>query len=139
MLTSAIRSRSASVVIGGSDRCSTRWTDGPGPDAWAAAADSRQSPLISAGASSKRIGRAMSATASRRVTAVTSCWRRAWSYALMIINGFLISCAMTVESRPSDDNRSFCDISRWKRAIESVKVLNVVASSRASSSSQRWL
>ena len=43
MLTSAIRSRSASVVIGGSDRCSTRWTEGPGPDAWAAAADSRQS------------------------------------------------------------------------------------------------
>ena len=44
---------------------------------------------------------------------------------------------MTVDSRPSDDSRSFCDISRWNRAIESVSVLNVVASSRASSSSQR--
>ncbi len=53
------------------------------------------------------------------------------SDALMIIRGFRTSCAMTVESRPSDVSRSFCEISRWKRAIESVKVLNVVASSRA--------
>ncbi len=44
---------------------------------------------------------------------------------------------MTVDRRPSEVSRSFCDISRWKRAIESVSVLNVVASSRASSSSQR--
>ena len=55
----------------------------------------------------------------------------------MIISGLRTSCAMTVDSRPSDDSRSFCDISRWNRAIESVSVLNVVASSRASSSSQR--
>ena len=46
---------------------------------------------------------------------------------------------MTVDSRPSEDSRSFCDISRWNRAIDSVSVLNVVASSRASSSSQRAL
>ena len=31
MLTSAIRSRSASVVIGGSDRAGSRWTAGAGP------------------------------------------------------------------------------------------------------------
>ena len=55
----------------------------------------------------------------------------------MIISGLRTSCAMTVDSRPSDDSRSFCDISRWNRAIESVSVLNVVASSRASSSSHR--
>ena len=53
----------------------------------------------------------------------------------MIINGLRISCATTVDSRPSDDSRSRCAASRWKRAIESVIVLNVVASSRASSSS----
>ena len=53
----------------------------------------------------------------------------------MIISGLRTSWAMTVDRRPSDESRSFCDISRWNRAIESVKVLNVVASSRASSSS----
>ncbi len=52
----------------------------------------------------------------------------------MIISGFLISWAMTVERRPSDDSRSRWFASRWKRAIESVIVLKVVASSRASSS-----
>jgi hypothetical protein len=57
------------------------------------------------------------------------------SVALMIINGFLISCAITVESRPSDERRSRCAASAWKRAIDSVSVLNVEASSRASSSS----
>ena len=46
---------------------------------------------------------------------------------------------MTVDIRPSDDNRSFWDISRWKRAIESVSELKVVASSLASSSSHRRL
>ena len=69
--------------------------------------------------------------------ASTSGRRSVCSDALMIISGLRISCAMTVDSRPSDDSRSLCDISRWKRAIESVSVLNVVASSRASSSSQR--
>ena len=54
----------------------------------------------------------------------------------MIISGLRISCATTVERRPSDDSRSRCAASRWNRAIESVIVLNVVASSRASSSSQ---
>ena len=54
----------------------------------------------------------------------------------MIISGLRISCAMTVESRPSADSRSRCAASRWKRAIESVSVLNVAASSFASSSSQ---
>ena len=53
----------------------------------------------------------------------------------MIINGLRISWAITVESRPSEDRRSRCAASAWKRAIESVKVLNVEASSRASSSS----
>ena len=43
----------------------------------------------------------------------------------MIISGLRTSCAITVERRPSDDSRSFCDISRWNRAIESVRVLNV--------------
>ena len=55
----------------------------------------------------------------------------------MIISGLRISCATTVDSRPSDDSRSRCAASRWKRAIESVIVLKVEASSRASSSSQR--
>ena len=36
----------------------------------------------------------------------------------MIISGLRTSWAMTVERRPSDDSRSFCDISRWNRAIE---------------------
>ncbi len=54
----------------------------------------------------------------------------------MIISGLRISCATTVERRPSDDSRSRCAASRWKRAMESVMVLKVVASSRASSSSQ---
>ena len=56
---------------------------------------------------------------------------------MMIIRGLRTSWAMTVDRRPSEVSRSFCDISRWNRAIESVSVLNVVASSRASSSSQR--
>ena len=63
--------------------------------------------------------------------------RRPRSAVLMIISGLRISCATTVESRPSDDSRSRCAASRWKRAIESVIVLKVVASSRASSSSHR--
>ena len=58
------------------------------------------------------------------------------SDALMIISGFRISCAITVDRRPSADSRSRCAASRWKRAIESVSVLNVAASSFASSSSQ---
>ena len=70
--------------------------------------------------------------------ASASGWRSVCSAALMIISGLRTSCAMTVDRRPSDDSRSFCDISRWNRAIESVSVLNVVASSRASSSSHRW-
>ena len=57
----------------------------------------------------------------------------------MIISGFRISWAMTVESRPSDESRSFCAASRWNRAIDSVSVLKVDASSRASSSSQARL
>ena len=74
--------------------------------------------------------------AQRRGASASGC-RSVCSDALMIISGLRTSCAMTVDSRPSDDSRSFCDISRWNRAIESVSVLNVVASSRASSSSQR--
>ena len=58
------------------------------------------------------------------------------SDALIIISGFRISWAITVDRRPSDDSRSRCAASRWKRAIESVSVLKVVASSLASSSSQ---
>ena len=53
----------------------------------------------------------------------------------MIISGLRISCAITVERRPSDERRSRCAASAWKRAIDSVSVLNVEASSRASSSS----
>ncbi len=52
----------------------------------------------------------------------------------MIMRGLRTSCAMTVERRPSDKSRSRWVASRWNRAIESVSVLNVVASSRASSS-----
>ena len=59
------------------------------------------------------------------------------SVVLMIISGLRISCATTVDSRPSDESRSRCAASRWKRAIESVIELNDEASSRASSSSQR--
>ena len=55
----------------------------------------------------------------------------------MIISGLRISCATTVESRPSEERRSRCAASRWKRSIESVIELKVVASSRASSSSHR--
>ena len=54
----------------------------------------------------------------------------------MIISGLRISCATTVDSRPSEESRSRCAASRWKREIESVMVLKVEASSRASSSSQ---
>ena len=46
---------------------------------------------------------------------------------------------MTVDSRPSDDSRSRCAASRWKRAIDSVRVLNAEPSSRASSSSHARL
>jgi hypothetical protein len=59
------------------------------------------------------------------------------SAVLMIINGLRISCATTVERRPSDDSRSRCAASRWNRAIDSVIVLNVLARRRASSSSHR--
>ena len=55
----------------------------------------------------------------------------------MIISGLRISCATTVDSRPSDDSRSRCAASRWNFSIESVIELKVVASSRASSSCQR--
>ena len=79
----------------------------------------------------------MSAMASRMAAPLKSGWRSACSDPLMIISGFRTSCAMTVDRRPSDDSRSFCDISRWNRATESVSVLNVVASSWASSSSHR--
>ena len=53
MLTSAIRSRSASVTSVGSAGSRSSATAAPG-DAWAAAADSRQSAAMSAGAKSKR-------------------------------------------------------------------------------------
>ena len=79
----------------------------------------------------------MSFTASWTAATGTSFCRSACSDALMIISGLRTSCAIMVDSRPSAVSRSFCDMSRWKRAIESVSVLNVVASSRASSSSQR--
>ena len=124
-LTSATRSRSASVVTTPSEGSRSSRTAAPGV-AWAAAADSRQSALRSAGASSNRIGRAksstsltmrlsratsssMSAAASRSVAGRTSGCRSVCSAALMIISGLRTSCAMTVDSRPSDDSRSFCD------------------------------
>ena len=56
------------------------------------------------------------------------------SAALMIISGLRTSCATTVERRPSDRRRSRWAVSRWNRAIESMSVLNVEASSSASSS-----
>ena len=114
---------------------------------------SAHTALMSAGAYSNRIGRAKSSTslttrlrrATSSSTSVRACVMSARltrslasvrSDALMIINGFRISCAMTVDRRPSADSRSRCAASRWKRAIESVSVLKVAASSLASSSSQ---
>ena len=114
---------------------------------------SRHSALMSVGDASKRIGRAksstslttrlsrsispsMSAAASRMSAAVAPSRVSCRSAPLMIISGLRISCATIVDMRPSDDSRSRCAASRWKRAIESVSVLNVVASSRASSSCQ---
>ena len=79
------------------------------------------------------VGHRLARCPRRRDSAAAACAARA----LMIISGLRTSCAMTVDSRPSDDRRSLCAASRWKRAIESVSVLKVVASSRASSSSQR--
>ena len=128
MFTSAIRSRSWSAVIGLSCSSRRRTIGAPGP-ACAAAADARHSALTSTLDRSKRIGRAksstsltirfrrptsssMSAATSRIASAVTSGWRKACSDALMIIRGFLTSWAMTVDSRPSDVSRSFCEISR---------------------------
>jgi hypothetical protein len=86
---------------------------------------------------SRATSSSMSVIASVAAAGETPAWRSECTADLMIINGFRTSCAMTVDRRPSAVSRSFCDISRWNRAIESVKVLNVVASSRASSSSQR--
>ncbi len=153
-LTRATRSRSASVFTTPSEGSRSSPTAAPGV-AWAAAADSRQSALRSAGhelepnrprevehlvddAIEPRdllvdVGGGF---AQRRRCRRPGC-RSVCSAALMIISGLRTSCAMTVERRPSDDSRSFCAISRWKRAIESVSVLNVVASRRASSSSHR--
>ena len=54
---------------------------------------------------------------------------------LMIISGLRISCAMTVDRRPSDDSRSRCAASRWKRSSETVSEWKVPVRSRASSSS----
>ena len=62
MLTSAMRSRSASVVTGAACGSRFRCTWAPGPDASEAAADSRHSAFRSAGASWKRIGLAKSRT-----------------------------------------------------------------------------
>ena len=57
-----------------------------------------------------------------------TCSRRSVaSDARMIISGLRISCAITVDSRPSDESRSFWAASRWKRAIDSVSVLNAEA------------
>jgi hypothetical protein len=36
----------------------------------------------------------------------------------MIISGLRISWAMTVDSRPRDESRSFCAASFWKRATD---------------------
>ena len=58
----------------------------------------------------------MSATASRRSAAAARDRGAArCSDARMIISGLRISCAMTVDRRPSDDSRSFCAASLWKR------------------------
>ena len=57
----------------------------------------------------------------------------------MIISGLRISCAITVDRRPSDKSRSFCAASRWNLEIDSVNVLNADPSRRASSSSQARL
>jgi hypothetical protein len=56
------------------------------------------------------------------------------SEALMIMRGLRTSCATTVESRPRALSRSRSAPSRWNRAIESVRLLNVPASRRVSSS-----
>ena len=77
----------------------------------------------------------MSWTASARASAVAPSCRSVRAADLMIISGLRISWAITLDRRPSDESRSRCAASRSKRAIESVRVLNVDASSRASSSS----
>ncbi len=79
----------------------------------------------------------MSDTAACSCAGATVPCRRPRSAILMIISGLRISCATTVESRPSEENRSLCAASRWKRAIELVIELKDDASSRASSSSHR--
>ena len=119
----------------------------------AAAAAPVHTALRSVGARSTGMGRArsstslttrlsratsvsMSAAASRHSARDALPSRSTRSEPLMIISGLRISWATTVESRPSADSRSRWAASRWKRAMESVRVLNVVARRRASSSSQ---
>ena len=153
-LTSAVRSRSASVTTStGVRRQSTSTTAGPPPPADAASAASRQTCARSAGSSENdRRPREVEHVVDdavrgarprrrcrrrpRRSPAAARPGRSVRSDALMIISGLRTSCAITVDSRPSESSRSRCAASRWKRAIESVSVLKVVASSRASSSSQ---
>ena len=88
---------------------------------------------------SRSVSSSMSATASRTSAGVTRRARAMPQRGPDDHQRIATSCAMTVDSRPSDDSRSCCAASRWNRAIESVSVLNVDASSRASSSSQARL
>ena len=153
-LTSTVRSRSLSVTSSGSAgaRLERHRPVGRGRRRRPGPRRGRRA-LMSVGAGSKRIGRATSSTsltrlfsrsisssmsvaASRTSAAVAPSRASVRSAPLMIISGLRTSCAMTVDSRPSDDSRSRWPASRWKRAIESVSVLNVVASMCASSSSQ---
>jgi len=85
------------------------------------------------------VSSSMSATASRTSRADTRSPRSDDSDARMIIRGLRTSCAITVDMRPSDDSRSRCAASRWNRATDSVSVLKVEPSSRASSSSHARL
>jgi hypothetical protein len=151
--TSAARSRSPSVTrlaASGSSRSRLVSDDAPSSPACAA---SRTSAGRSTGAASIRSGRAksstspttrssratwvsMSAAASRTSSGRSPELRSVRSEPLMIISGLRTSCAMTVDSRPSAASRSRSDAWRWKRAIESVSVPKLRATSRASSSSQ---
>ena len=151
-LTSTVRTRSASVVsapqAGSSSQGDLRGRRGRhaprrGPTG--------RSSLTSAGARSKRIGRAKSSTslttrlsrstsplmswaASRRSSAEPSALSSVRSAPLMIISGLRISWATTVDSRPSADSRSRCAASRCEAATDSVSALKVAAITVASSS-----
>ena len=112
MLTSAIRSRSASVTSIGSAGSRSRATAAPG-DAWAAAADSRQSAATSAGARSNRIGREKSSTSfTMRFSRVTSSSMSATASRTAASPGSTLAQRM---ERRLDDHQRIADLVRDDR------------------------